>query len=223
MSIGPFPEANAKDRARLAFDALLGGVPYIGPGLEKLANEVVVPSLERRQSDWLNKLAEVVDELAEQGITVDVLAGNEEFVSSLSKAMRIALGTHLEEKVDYLKAALVHTASSGSGRDMVVYDYFDLIDRLEPEHVRLLLHLRRLHAKPAAAPINFAEVQNFLGDEKLTRSALFFLRRLDLVDLISGIQSSTGPLGTTSYDTKKFQIRPVERASQFLDFINFLE
>lgn len=139
----PYPEATVRDYARAGVDAGIAAIPVIGGSLQVLADVVIAPSLMKRRDVWLRKLHELVVELEERvdGFDVASLAGDEAFVTAVADASRIAMGTHLEEKLELLKNCLAHMAVESDRDDFLDLQLFRLVDELTPEHFVVLQYL----------------------------------------------------------------------------------
>ena len=140
--IEPYPSASTRDHLRTVLDAGIATVPVVGGSLQVLIDAVIAPSLERRRDAWFRKVEQMLNELSDrQAFSVDALLGNDEFVSSLIHATRIAAGTHLEAKLDMLKNALKHLAVSEGAGEFMDRHMFGLVEALSPEHVVVLRYM----------------------------------------------------------------------------------
>jgi hypothetical protein len=134
------PEPDRKDRVRALAKIGMSAVPYVGgPGAELI--ELVVPSsLMRRRDDWLRRLAEVVDELRARDVDFEAIVDDERFATALIEASRIALGTHIEEKLHLLKNAIVNMAMPDAPPDFLAARFLRWIEELSPEHFIVLTY-----------------------------------------------------------------------------------
>jgi hypothetical protein len=139
----PYPETGFRDYARAGADAGIAAIPVIGGSLQVLAESVIAPSLTKRRDTWFRKLHELMSELHAKvdGFDPESLAGDEVFVTAVSDASRIAMGTHLEEKLDLLKNCLAHMAVDEGRDDFLDLQLFRFVDELTPEHVVVLQYL----------------------------------------------------------------------------------
>ena len=135
----PFPSRGLRDHADAGLRAVLSVLPF-GGAIVELVNAVIVPSLERRQGQWFQKLAEVLEEIRSKvdDFDVDQLAGNELFVTAVIEASRIATTTHREEKLDILKNVLVRLALDTESDDFPALQMLRFVDALTPEHFVVL-------------------------------------------------------------------------------------
>jgi hypothetical protein len=72
------------------------------------------PGEERRREEWFKEPADDPDRLRDtvEGFRVENLAQNEVFGSATIQPTRIAMGTHQQEKREYLRDALRNIAKS---------------------------------------------------------------------------------------------------------------
>lgn len=105
-----------------------------------LLQELLAPQYAKRQAAWQAKLYEAFEELADRGVDVEELVERPEFVTAVNDASRIAMGEHLEEKLDMLKAVLVNAGLHDPGEfgDLWTVRYLRWIDELDPAHIVLM-------------------------------------------------------------------------------------
>lgn len=139
----PYPEPELRDHARVGVDAAIEAIPGIGGSLHVLVDVVIAPSLTKRRDRWFRKLHELMLELHSKvaGFDPVSLAGDEAFVSAVADASRIAMGTHLEEKLELLKNCLAHMAVDDGRDDFLDLQLFHFVDDLAPEHFVVLQYL----------------------------------------------------------------------------------
>lgn len=101
---------------------------------------------EQRWSAWTLKLYELAVDLEARQIDIEGrLRDRPGFVTAIHDATRIALGEHLEAKLEMLKMVLLRSALSNGDRtaDLTTLRFLRLVDELEPEHVLLLRRCAR--------------------------------------------------------------------------------
>lgn len=138
MTLSDPPRSAGSDVAYAAAAAGVSAVPIVGGPALELIQAVFGPPLSRRQQAWFEELADAVRTLQVHDIPVD----SDEFVTAVAQASRIALGTHLGEKVEMLKAAVMHAALPNRPADIVTMRFLRYIEELDPEHFVLLTYLR---------------------------------------------------------------------------------
>ncbi len=142
-NIEPYPQRGLSDYVRTGMDAGIAAIPLVGGSLQVLANTVIVPSLVKRQEAWLVKLSELLAEFEERLTDFDLsqLVGDEVFVTAVADASRIAMGTHLETKLDLLKNCLAHLMSAPKRDEFLDLQMFRFVELLSPEHFLVLQYL----------------------------------------------------------------------------------
>jgi hypothetical protein len=142
-SIEPYPEASIQDYGRSGVDAALAAIPVVGGSLQVLIDLVIAPSLAQRRDRWFTLLGQVVDDLRQrvEGFQIDSLSSNEAFVTAVAEASRIAVGTHIEEKLRMLKNCLVNLVIDDFGGDFMTMQMFRFVDELAPQHFVVLGYL----------------------------------------------------------------------------------
>ncbi len=142
-AIERYPQPELRDRVRTGADFGIALIPGVGGALQVLVDAVMMPSLAKRRDVWLGKVGELLVELDEKctGFDPAQLAGDEVFVTAISDASRIAMGTHLEEKLDLLKNCLAHLVLAQDRDDFMILQMFRFVELLSPEHILILQYL----------------------------------------------------------------------------------
>jgi hypothetical protein len=225
METPPFPEKQARDHIRsVVLSGGLGAVPLVGAGLASFIEAGIAPSYEKRQARWFAVLEEVLHDIEMRLGGLERVTGDEEFMSALAAATRIALGTHLEEKLNLLKAALIRVAEA-SGRDLRHVQYLYLVDQLEPEHVGALSALNKVQPEmthtsegdsvPGPLETNRVVLLGlFDHDDQLAEIVARFLAARDLLEIY------TPPLTETpDRPYTRRVIRPTRLGRDFLEYL----
>jgi len=195
-------------------------VPIVGGAAVELVSAVFGPPLKRRQQKWFEKLADVVRTLQERDIAVD----EPEFVSAVAAASRIALGTHLEEKLTMLKAAIFHAAMPDRPADIMTMRFLRFVEELDPEHFVLLVFMRdpKGHfASNAIAEPNIA--MGGLGS--IYQQSGIAIENLDLVrrDVTDRGLADGGSWNTMMTANGAWAPRTTDLGNQLLDFVTFID
>ena len=195
MSDNPLevPEAGSGDVLHVAMTAALSAVPFVGLG--ELFKFIVAPSLDKRREQWMKLMAEAVQELQNRkGFDLAALRDNEEFITLLIHATQSALKTHLDLKRHMIKRALINSVLIESAFDEKEL-YLNLLDRLTPSHVDILLLIER--EKQSTATVDYAQHfhENMCGRKDptaLSIETLPFLAFLGDLQQAGLIVASTG-------------------------------
>lgn len=137
--VEPPPTATARDRLVEIASSAAGEFPLAGTVVEVL-RQIFGTAYEHRREAWLRRLYDLVVELDERGVDVGALAGRPAFVTAVHNASRIAMGEHIEEKLDMLKAVLFNAATRVPDEvsDLWTLRYLRWVDELEPQHIAVL-------------------------------------------------------------------------------------
>jgi hypothetical protein len=134
------PKQSSGDIAHIVVKAGLAAIPLVGGSAAEIFSAVVVPPLTRRRDEWIQSLAEGLQELQERvaGFTIDSLQNNEVFVTAVMHATQVAIRNHHSEKREALRNALLNVASGNAPNEDMQLIFLDLVDTLVPWHLRLL-------------------------------------------------------------------------------------
>lgn len=149
------PQGSISDVAHTGVSVVLSAVPILGLG--ELFKATITPPLERRRDQWMQAVGEAIEQLQKkQGIPMETLRDNEEFISLLTEASRAAISTHLEEKRKALKNTLINSLSPDATYDRSSL-YIRTIDRLVPFQMQILEYIDSLPSIEPIAPENSAQ------------------------------------------------------------------
>jgi hypothetical protein len=140
--LGDYPEKQLPDRVHAVARAGAGSVPLVGAAAQVLLEEVLPSAIERRRDAWFRRLGGLVDDLNDRLEDFDPasLADNDLFLSATFEASRIAMGTHLEAKLDLLKNCLARLVLPNEMDDFVALRFLGFVDELSPEHFVVLAY-----------------------------------------------------------------------------------
>jgi len=132
MSVGDFAHAGVR--------AGLSTAPFLGGPLAEFFSVVVAPPLEKRRTAWLVEIFSRLKMLEEkvEGFKIENLAENEIFISTLLYATQAAMRTHLREKLEALRNAVVNSAVKLPIDENLQLMFLNLVDRYTPWHLVLL-------------------------------------------------------------------------------------
>ncbi len=102
------PHRSPGDVAHAATKAILSAIPVIGGPSAELFAFIFAPPLERRRTEWVETISEVVEELQEKVADVipEALSQDEAFITAAIHASQIAMRNHQEEKLEALRNAV---------------------------------------------------------------------------------------------------------------------
>jgi hypothetical protein len=133
-----YPQKQPDDRAYDATRLVLSLFPN-GAGTEILSLILAAPVV-RRRDEWIVEVASAVDDILnwKEGFTLENLQQNEQFISTLIVATRIATSTHHREKRRMLRNILVKIGTSCNIDEDLQFVYLRLVDDLSPTDVKIL-------------------------------------------------------------------------------------
>jgi hypothetical protein len=175
------PELTDADWALAAVNALISAVPLGG----HLANEfmrLVGTPIERRRNEWMESIASLVRRLEAESLTIESLQANDHFISAVLQASAIAQRTHLKEKLDALRSALLNIALRQAPDEALHSVFLNYVDGFTEWHLRLL---RFFQSTPDAR-------SDFNADEVLLQVHPELKDRQELVMAVIGDLTSMG-------------------------------
>lgn len=204
----------------------------LGAGAGDLFDHIVGPPIERRRREWMQEVGEALARLESEGvITLEELRSDEEFVSVLVQASRVAIRNHREEKLRALRNAVLNTAIGSSPDETDRQIFISLIDRFTVSHLRIL---RVLHDTNSVIDERGLDLDtDKLREPKEARGATFrFLVRAfpelesrdDLYEPITDELVNRGLLtSSASTATISSSLRPSYTTSLGDRFLSFIE
>jgi hypothetical protein len=132
------PERSKTDAAHALVKAGLSAIPVIGGPAVELFQYVVQPPLERRREAWMAEVGEKLKELEDQGLKLEDLQANEQFISAVMHASQLALRTHQTAKLEALRNAVVHVAKGQAPEEAIQHLFFGFVDSFTELHLRIL-------------------------------------------------------------------------------------
>ena len=142
--IEKFPEKEKHELVHKSAKALISIVPGVGGPINEFFNNVIASPLEKRKNKWLNNLAEIVNELQDKmnDFSIENLAENELFLTTILQATDIAMKNHKEEKLEMLKSVIQNTALDNTPEEDIQMIFMNYIDELTPWHIKLLKYFQ---------------------------------------------------------------------------------
>jgi hypothetical protein len=145
-----YPEKEPADRAydatRLVFSLFPNGVAT------ELLSLILTAPVVRRRDEWVVDVASAVDDILKwkESFSLENLHENEQFISALIVATRIATGTHHREKRRMLRNILVKIGTFCDIDENLQFIYLRLVDDLTPTHIKILEFFWRGNSRLAA-------------------------------------------------------------------------
>lgn len=220
MSVGDYAHAGVR--------AGLSTAPFLGGPLAEFFSMIITPPLEKRRTDWLIDIFTRLKQLEEkvEGFKIENLAENEIFISTLLYATQVAMRTHLREKLDALKNAVINSAVKLPIDENLQLIFLNLVDRYTPWHLIILHFLDDPRKYGVRNNISYPS-WSMGGTSAVLESAMPELKgKRDFYDQIvkelysNGLLNSDTFLHTTMTDQGMFASRTTAMGKQFLGFIS---
>ena len=132
------PKQSKGDVVHTLVKAGLSAIPVVGGPAAELFQYVIQPPLEKRRGEWMVQVGTKLQELETNGLKLDELQKNEEFVSAVMHASQIALRTHQAAKLDALRNAIVNIAKGQAPDEALQNVFLNLVDTFTELHLRIL-------------------------------------------------------------------------------------
>lgn len=132
------PTPSYGDSAHALAKAGLSLIPVVGGPAVELFQLVVQSPLDRRRSEWMAQVGERLQILEQEGLNLQKLQDNEQFITAVMRASAAAIKTHKEEKLVALRNAVLHVAVGQGPEETVQHMLLSLIDEFSEMHLRVL-------------------------------------------------------------------------------------
>lgn len=132
------PSRSKFDIAHSVTKAGLSAVPIVGGAAAELFQSVVQPPLEKRRTEWMALVSEKLIELEDNGLYLEGLQDNQEFISATMYASQLALRTHKKEKLEALRNAVANIAMGQAPDEAMQHIFLNLIDTFTELHIQIL-------------------------------------------------------------------------------------
>lgn len=134
------PQPQAEDYAHATYKGLIAQVPIVGDAAAELFDLVIAPPLSRRRDEWLNSLYKDFKELEDKvdSFSIEELAKNEDFNSTILQATQIALRTNQKEKLQILRNAVLNAGLPNSPSGDLQSLFIQFIESFTVWHIQYL-------------------------------------------------------------------------------------
>ncbi|MEU4332549.1 hypothetical protein [Nonomuraea dietziae] len=143
METNPPAHSRGREITQTVIEMAVNLVPMAGSTIAVALMAGLNHKLNQRREQWLAELAEGVEELRQRfdAFDPDALVTNDVFVDAVMTATQTAFRTSSQEKIAILRNAVLNSAMPGAPEPDIQQLYLELIDRLTPTHLRLLILL----------------------------------------------------------------------------------
>ena len=133
------PAVTLGDRLHAMARAGLGSIPAVGAAATELFTAIIAPPLETRRIEWMNEVAEHLQQLEGRGdLKLEELQDNETFITTVMHASQAAIRNHQSEKRDALRNAVLNAALPHAPEESLQQHFINQIDTFTVWHIRLL-------------------------------------------------------------------------------------
>lgn len=136
------PKPSKGDAVHALAKAGLSAIPVFGGPAVELFQHLVQPPLERRRNEWMTQVGERLQELEAQGLNLQELQNNEQFITAVMQASTAALRTHKAEKLVALRNAVLHVAKGQGPEETIQHLLLSFVDEFSEMHLRVLAFAR---------------------------------------------------------------------------------
>ena len=188
------PQPGPLDHVHSTAKVAISAIPWVGgPGVE-LMNRLINPPLTKRREEFLASLFGRLESLEAriEGLKVESLRDNPEFVSAVMQATWAAIRTHSQEKLEALRNAVLNVAIGKPPDEDLREMLLHWVDALTPFHLQILARIGQRQTGPL-------ELLPCLREWELARQAASELEADGLVGRRSSSLTVTAPVfGTVS-------------------------
>ena len=135
----PAPDAAAFDYGLAITKVASIAFPFLSPGIT-LFDLITTPARSKRLSDWCEELRLRFNDFSQkvEGMTPEALANSDAFISAFAQATQAAIKTHLPEKREALRNAVLNVALGKEPDEDRQQQFLALVDRFSEVHLRIL-------------------------------------------------------------------------------------
>lgn len=135
-----FPQPGAVDYFAQIMQLGISAIPDWGGPASQLFGMIAAPLLAQRRDTWFEELRAQLNEMSRrvEGLTIQALAHNEQFVDAILQAMPLALRTGQQEKREALRNAVLKVAAGNAPEQDLQSIFFNLVDEFTPTHLQAL-------------------------------------------------------------------------------------
>lgn len=132
------PKKGKGDSIHSGVKAALSLIPVVGGSIAEIFNSLIVPPIAKRKEEWMQHVASALEYLeAKNTGFIAELIKNDEFSSLLISTSIHAYKTHLKEKHNMLKNALINSTKNDVEFELKQV-YVNFVDQLTLPHIEIL-------------------------------------------------------------------------------------
>lgn len=132
------PEEGLIDKVGKLIKAGIDSLPS-GTIMTELLLLFIKTPYQKRSQEWQQDVTDTLNKIQEEGIDLEDLGNNEEFIDILLQSIPIALRNHQEEKRNALRNAIFHSAQADAPGLSLQQAFLNCIDTFTVWHIRILM------------------------------------------------------------------------------------
>lgn len=133
------PEKTAGDATHSLIKGAISSLPVLGPITAEIFGHVFTPPLERRRVEWMNDVANRLEQLQKKGyIKYKDLQKNDAFITTVSHAYYAAIRNHQNEKREALKNVVLNSAMPDAPDESRQQFFLNFVDTCTEWHLRIM-------------------------------------------------------------------------------------
>lgn len=152
--IEDYPIENYKDKLFGMTKAGVNLIPTYGGAISETLSTWFSSPVEKRRQKWNEELVQIITELQEERNNLEKLFENEMFITTVLRATEIAIKSHQDEKIQYLKSIVINSVLLTDMDDTKKMLYLEIIGSYTPLHIILLNYMDNPKKKLEKLPNN---------------------------------------------------------------------
>lgn len=117
--------------------------------------------LDKRRTEWMQAVGEKLQELETNGLNLEELQNNEQFISAVMHATQSAMRTHVSAKREALRNAILNVATGQAPEEIEQHLLLSFIDTLTEMHLRILSAFHAPTPQPTLTMGGLSDVLEF--------------------------------------------------------------
>ncbi len=219
------PKEKDEDKIYSMVKSTLGLIPGFGGTISEIFSLILTQPISKRREKWMELVS---DELLELNKSVDEfnienLKMNNEFVSFLIESSQIALKTHQEEKINYLKNCVKNFLIDNNFKYDKKHSYLRIVDELTPTHLHILIFVSNNQDYIITNVNGYQELYGFYNNKALDidylRKCVRDLENNSLIRISKDFEDLVEGSGFVMTDEGAPSIKLLNTGDEFIQFI----
>lgn len=220
------PKETKNDKIHSLVKGAIGSIPCAGSIASEAFGLIVAQPITKRREKWMESVVLEIEKLEKivEGFKFESLKDNDEFITFLIEATQIAIKTHQDEKISYLKNSINNFFNKNIDFDKK-YTILKLIDNLSSTHLNILHFISDNEINIQKKIKGFEGLlELYCKENKIINKDYFrkFVRDLEnasLIRLSGDFEDFYGGSGYIATDSGAPSIKLLDSGKDFIDFI----